>query len=361
VKSLVEKWLQRQLAVEVFGNLAVGGLMFLLSLPLISINLLIIWFFVCLLNGGQPVEVMFGSSHFRWDTATVISLILFLVWCAVFIAWQEWRELRKKRNPDPFDDNPPIWDTLLIILQILFAAPATFFSAFSFIHHAWTWALLDVKGCSQVLGRLLSHPRRLAVAELKREFPELEWEKLLQQMHLIPGVVFLTSPPAGLSLTGEFRQSLLKHKVETDWTFEPPPPRDERAIFSCTGCGQKLRIRRFQKGYAIRCPRCHKRYRGYLDIQGRLRIEPEPEQKKRSAPMYEQDELVVHFRVLNVPVKSDLDTVRRAYRKLMKEFHPDLYAMADAKKRAEVEEKAKQINEAYHAILDYLEGKEPKK
>jgi DNA-directed RNA polymerase subunit RPC12/RpoP len=362
VKSLVEKWLQRQLAAEVFGNLAVGGLMALLSLPLMIINVVLIWFVVRLVFGGHPLEEMVGNSRFSWDISTVVAGILFLVWSALYVAWHEWREWRKHNNPAPHDDNPPIWDTGLVVLQILFAAPGAIYSALSFFNHARTWVLLDVKGCSQVLGRLLSHPRRVALDELKREFPELDWDKLLRQMHLIPGVVFLTSPPAGLSLTGEFRQTLLKHKVETEWrSFDaPPPPRDERAIFSCAGCGQRLRIRRFQKGYAIRCPRCHKRYRGYLDIQGRLRIEPEPEQKKRATPVFEQDELVIHFRVLNVAIKSDLDTVRRAYRKLMKEFHPDLYAMADAAKRAQVEEKAKQINEAYHAILDYLEGKEPK-
>jgi hypothetical protein len=363
VKQLVEKWLLRQLAAEMLGNLAIGGLMLLLSLPLIVLNLLFFWGVVRLRYGGHPLEELLGTSRFQWDISTAIATIFFLIWSAMYVGWQEWREWRKTRRPSAQDVNPPIWDTTLIVMQILFAAPGTFFGAFGFLHHAWSWAFLDVKDCTRVLARLLAHPRRLALAELKKEFPDLDWEKLLKQMHLIPGVVFLTSPPAGLSLTGEFRQTILKHKVETDWqTFQTPPPhREERETFSCMGCGQRLRIRRFQKGYSIRCPRCHKRYRGYLDTKGRLRIEPEPEQRRRPAARFDQEEMIGHYRILNVPVESDLATVRRAYRKLMKEYHPDLYAMSDATKRAEVEEKAKQINEAYHAILDRLEGKQPER
>ena len=361
MKSLVETWLQRQLISEVLGNLAVGALMVLISLPLVLINITVFWFFLRLFGGGNPLNEFMDGKFFTLSVSLAVALALFIAWGAAFVAWHEWRERRKLSNPEPNDDNPPIWDTTLIVLQILFAAPGTLYGGLGFCHHAWQWMTIDVSGCSQILGRLLSHPRRLSLDQLKREFPELNWERLLKQLHLVPGVVFLTSPPAGLSLTGEFRQNLLKHKIDTDWQVPnppPPPPKEDRILFSCMGCGQKLRIRAFQKGYSIRCPKCHKRYRGYLDSRGRLRIEPEPEQRRRAAPNVEQDELMIHFRVLGVPVNSNLETVRRSYRKLMKQYHPDLYAMADAKTKADAEEKSKQINEAYHAIMDYLEGKE---
>ena len=216
------------------------------------------------------------------------------------------------------------------------------------------WARMDVKSCAAVLARLLGSPHRVAVETLRLELPDANWENVLKQLKLIPGVVFLPSAPAGLSLTGEFRQIFLKKRWEGDWQ---PPPRDERIDFICTQCGQRLRIRRFQSSHTIRCPQCQARYRARLDLNGRMRIEPEPERKRRTVVNEPVGELAGHYRTLELDRNADLQALRRAYRKMMKQHHPDLYAMAEPAKRAQVEEKAKQINEAYQALLDHLEGK----
>ncbi|MCD6049655.1 MAG: DnaJ domain, partial [Verrucomicrobia bacterium] len=164
----------------------------------------------------------------------------------------------------------------------------------------------------------------------------------------------LPSAPAGLSLTGELRQTFSRRSRRDDWK---PPPREERFDFICMRCGQKLRLRRFQSEHTIRCPRCQARYRGRLDKFGRLRIEPEAERSHRRETRRSADELAPHYRTLELPVTADMAALRRAYRRMMKQHHPDLYAMAEPAKRAQVEEKAKQINEAYHALMDHLEEK----
>ncbi len=58
--------------------------------------------------------------------------------------------------------------------------------------------------------------------------------------------------------------------------------------------------------------------------------------------------LAVCYAVLAVPLDADLTTVRRAYRRLARQHHPDLNASPEATRRMQ------QINEAYRRILQAL-------
>jgi curved DNA-binding protein len=53
-----------------------------------------------------------------------------------------------------------------------------------------------------------------------------------------------------------------------------------------------------------------------------------------------------YYEVLGVPRDADQDTIRRAYRKLARTFHPDLNADSDA------EERFKELGEAYEVLSD---------
>ena len=53
-----------------------------------------------------------------------------------------------------------------------------------------------------------------------------------------------------------------------------------------------------------------------------------------------------YYEVLRVPHDADQDTIRRAYRKLAREYHPDLNADSDA------EERFKELGEAYEVLSD---------
>jgi len=355
VKSVVEKWLQRQMMGAILGNLAVGGVLAVLAVPLTVLTVFVLWLVVRVVRGGNPIAEILGRGALGVDNSITIALLLFVGWFVIYLIWARRREERSRRAEDKEDD-PAILDLPLILLQILFAAPAVMMTALGFWGNMLAWTRLDTASCGAVLAKLIGSQHRVALEVLKQDLPELDWEAILKQMRLIPGVVFLTSQPAGLSVTSDLRQSFNKQRWEEgDWK---PPPREERIEFPCQRCGQRLRIRRFQLNQPIRCPQCQARYRCRLDVQGRLRIEREPERRRSSGRVREKvADVSAYYRMLELPKDADLVAVRRAYRHMMKQYHPDLYAMAEASKRAQVEEKAKQINEAYHALLDHLEEK----
>src|ERR1700759_273153 len=53
-----------------------------------------------------------------------------------------------------------------------------------------------------------------------------------------------------------------------------------------------------------------------------------------------------YYEVLGVPRDADQDSIRRAYRKLARKYHPDLNADSDA------EERFKELGEAYEVLSD---------
>ena len=53
-----------------------------------------------------------------------------------------------------------------------------------------------------------------------------------------------------------------------------------------------------------------------------------------------------YYEVLGVPRDADHDTIRRAYRKLARKYHPDLNSDGDA------EERFKELGEAYEVLSD---------
>lgn len=57
-----------------------------------------------------------------------------------------------------------------------------------------------------------------------------------------------------------------------------------------------------------------------------------------------------YYKVLNVPEDASMEEIKKAYRNLAKQHHPDRYVNESDEVRAEHERKFKEINEAYEAL-----------
>ena len=77
---------------------------------------------------------------------------------------------------------------------------------------------------------------------------------------------------------------------------------------------------------------------------------PLPEPKFYELRQEESDILVKYYANLEIPVGSDRKTIKTAWKKQLKKYHPDLHGL-DPQKKKIAEELTRQLNEAY-SILD---------
>lgn len=66
-------------------------------------------------------------------------------------------------------------------------------------------------------------------------------------------------------------------------------------------------------------------------------------------------EVAQAYRALEVPVGSDRETVKNAYRRLMKKYHQDRFENDDDKREV-AGTVSKRLNRAYERVTDYLDN-----
>lgn len=74
---------------------------------------------------------------------------------------------------------------------------------------------------------------------------------------------------------------------------------------------------------------------------------PEPTRDEKIAGYYAN---------LEIPYGANLETVKKAYRKLMKQYHPDKFS-GDPEKQKTATEITKRLNEAYQALEKHLQSR----
>jgi hypothetical protein len=98
---------------------------------------------------------------------------------------------------------------LKMFTSILFTAPRLVMGA---IHGVARWkrlGSLDLEGCGAILGHLLQNEHRVALTDIGEAFHHRSLERLLPQLAEVSGVLFLKSPPPGLSLSTDLRREIL--------------------------------------------------------------------------------------------------------------------------------------------------------
>lgn len=108
---------------------------------------------------------------------------------------------------------------LYFFVWILFAGPRLFDWAIHSFREIKSWKEMDTHSCGAVLWLLLTRPRKVPYEDIRKQLDWLDLDATLEQLKLIPGILFLKIPPPGLTLTQEFRDDVRK-----DLTGTNPPP-----------------------------------------------------------------------------------------------------------------------------------------
>ena len=77
--------------------------------------------------------------------------------------------------------------------------------------------------------------------------------------------------------------------------------------------------------------------------------------RARSVLNREDPEIAKFYKTLNLPYGSDFATVKKAYRTLMRKYHPDLHASSPKKQKAATE-LSMRVTSAYNGLEAHLKG-----
>jgi DnaJ-domain-containing protein 1 len=161
---------------------------------------------------------------------------------------------------------------------------------------------LNVTACARALTYLAAQNRAVTWQELMRHCPQEPWPRLREQLALLDGVLFLGRETERVTLMDPFR-------VRLRWLLEP----EQR-----TAKGQEP-------------PR------------------PRPEPSPQAIPVNEPEKLTA-YEILGLSPSASAVDIKTAYRKRMKECHPDLFAGMDLPAQALAERWTKALNVAYETL-----------
>jgi len=77
--------------------------------------------------------------------------------------------------------------------------------------------------------------------------------------------------------------------------------------------------------------------------------------RREPPPRGPDQKIAEYYAALEVPVGSDLDTVKKAWKRLLRKYHPDLHAQNPEKRRI-AQELSQGLNEAYAALERHLKS-----
>lgn len=161
---------------------------------------------------------------------------------------------------------------------------------------------LNVAACARALAYLAAQNAAVTSEELIRHCSQLPWERLKEQLYLLDGVLFLGEDASRVTLMDPFRLRLR-------WMLEQE---------QSTGKAQRP-------------------------------ARPWPEPPPQAVPVNEPEKLTA-YDLLGVSPSASAAEIRTAYRKRVKQCHPDLYAGMDHQGKALAERWTRALNAAYATL-----------
>jgi hypothetical protein len=162
---------------------------------------------------------------------------------------------------------------------------------------------LNVAACARALAYLAAQNAAVTWQDLMRHCPQLPWPRLREQLFLLDGVLFLGEDAERVTLMDPFRLRLR-------WMLEQEPAR------------------------------------------------PRPEPTPQPVPVNEPETLGA-YEILGLSPSASVVEIKAAYRKRVKECHPDLFAGMDQQAKALAERWTKALNAAYATLNPRHGGARP--
>lgn len=188
--------------------------------------------------------------------------------------------------------NVMIW----LVRETLGMGPRLLLEGWQLIRRAFRFASLDAESCAVVLGYLANQKRSVSKDELLKPFPTVAWTILRSQLRLIDGVLFLRADFSRVTLTQPLRWILRE-------MFTPE-----------------------------------------------IKATPISDPTAAEFEVCEPEALSSH-EILGVSPSASLGEIKLAYRKRIKECHPDRFAQVDQTSRDLAEEWTKALNSAYDELV----------
>jgi DnaJ-domain-containing protein 1 len=118
-------------------------------------------------------------------------------------------------------------------------------------------------------------------------------------------------------------------------------------FFSCPTCNQKIRVKLPLPDGIGRCSKCATRFHIHIDDEGNLYITETMGGTNQSDINSAIKSIKDCFAILGLADNSSPDEIKSAYRKKMREYHPDKVANLGIKLKEIADGETKRINSAY--------------
>ncbi len=378
----VRHWLERKVRARAAANLTIAVTHVILGLLLVTGTA---WFlaWLILLGFEQFVAVArhnFGVAlRYQHSTSSAVLLgALFLV--ALFVGNARSTAINLSQfGKINWRSRAGSFATLGLLgglcTRLLYLGPHLLNLAAGFFRQWLQWKRLDREVVAEVLHLLAAEGRRVAYDEIARRIRGFTHSRTVPQLQLFDGILFLTSPPTGLSLTSTLREEMTGRRWPHD-PREPAPPRNpgpdpanrirgRRVVFLCGGCSLKLRVLIASENISIQCPRCRATYRVVGVENGRIQMQrvssgfrprkPAAPKPPPPPPPPRPPREPFDHELLEVSRDASAEEIKAAYRKLLKENHPDFFTNAAPAELAKAEEYTKKLNQAYRSMMRRFE------
>ena len=97
---------------------------------------------------------------------------------------------------------------------------------------------------------------------------------------------------------------------------------------------------------------------GLFGAEDRWRVSARPDKARATPPPAEPPEIQRYYANLELPLGASAEQVKAAYRRLMRQYHPDRHA-SDPERAMVAHQVAQELRAAYEGLLLYLGDRSP--